>query len=80
MVNHAIHTLGGGDLYLGAITTGSTFVQELSFAQTSVKLSMGRVMMPCGSDAIAQHEADYQQRYKVDHVAGPKGQLSLFIT
>jgi len=37
---------------------------------------MGRVMMPGGSDAVAQHEADYQQRYKVGHAAGPNGQLT----
>jgi hypothetical protein len=24
--------------------------------------------MPGGSDAVAQHEADYQQRYKVGHL------------
>jgi len=29
---------------------------------------MGRVMMPGGSDAVAQHEAEYQQRYKVGHM------------
>jgi len=37
---------------------------------------MGRVMMPGGFDAVAQHKADYQQRYKVGHAAGPEGQLT----
>jgi len=32
------------------------------------------------SDAVAQHEANRHQRYKVGHVAGRKRKLSLFIT
>jgi len=33
-------------------------------------------MMPGGFDAVAQHEADYQQRYKVGHVDKIKWQYS----
>jgi len=40
------------------------------------KLSTGRAMMPGGFDAVAQHEADYQQRYKVGHVDKIKWQYS----